>query len=496
MTETTIFTFEDVEVEKRKPIFDYETAKEFPLRKIEKEWLLATEIIRRGINEDEKVRETVQPLVTSPLSESLPNELIEIMPREGVERFGQLLDKYPELSKFLKLPPVPDELIDPDLYHAKQLYNPEELVAQYKQHFPDQLDFLKDLLRKNADFGHYTKGVTPHEKKMIAMRYRLARDTKLLALGADILQEEDIGFDEQGQATLKSGVSIVIDKDFPDAKALLNPHEWEKRRQLKDRVHEISVGVKKYILKEKKTKMHTDTIEGGHREGISSREEFEAAKYFNNLPTQEHGDIVINWEKPIGTVEFPDGYQFCIFQYEEDLIGDNDICKSYSEEIKNNRKQYEEEYNRINANLDKYIQNPLITRYHKKDQNQVTTLPFDDFAKMKAWRSYWKAMNVLKQTAIEHGYDNRDMDGFAFKILHDDKGVRLGIVGFDFEYFKKVDEKEKTEMLAKHKKSTIELESYGIGFGSGEWWDGKETTLAQRAAYLAMLDEDGLLKKD
>jgi hypothetical protein len=46
---------------------------------------------------------------------------------------------------------------------------------------------------------------------------------------------------------------------------LLNPINRKKKKQIKDRIFEITIGDKQYILKEQKSSKHFDTMKNGHR---------------------------------------------------------------------------------------------------------------------------------------------------------------------------------------------------------------------------------------
>ena len=141
---------------------------------------------------------------------------------------------------------------------------------------------------------------------MITKRYKYARDVKMLALGAEITEQESVAPNEDGEILLPSGIKLVIDVSKDTKRTdLLSPHLWERRRQLKDRVYEIDVNGRKYILKEKKTARHTDTKEGGHREGRLSSEEFETAQHFQENGTVSNGRLSVGWEQPVGYSSYP-----------------------------------------------------------------------------------------------------------------------------------------------------------------------------------------------
>src|SRR5690606_17465649 len=117
--------------------------------------------------------------------------------------------------------------------------------------------------------------------------YRYARDVKLLGLMSE-LQDQPVSdlAPKDGLVTheFKSGTKLVMTSEAYQANpSLLDPKTWEKRRQLKDRVYVVTVGGAEYIMKERKTDRHTDVKRSGHKDGLSSHQEFEVAKEFADL---------------------------------------------------------------------------------------------------------------------------------------------------------------------------------------------------------------------
>lgn len=497
------------EIVQRTPILDKETATTFPTDDIDKQWGLATEAIRRDLIAKPEIRKTLTAFCTQPVSESLPGQFLSSLSSVD-ERIARLAQRYQEtLPGYLDLPAVPDEQIEPDIRHAFGLQNIGRTVEALTQMYGKDNPRYKERLQEYIDSGTFMRGITAEERLMIVKRYKYARDAKILALGAEIMDQGTIAPDPNGEITLPSGIKIGMDVTEPEQRAdLLNPHLWEKRRQIKDRVHEISIEGRNYILKEKKTSRHTDTKKGGHRDGRTSADEFAVAKYFKENGRLNQGNISVDWERPIGFITYPDGFQFSVFEYEEGLISD-DIHSRLASEINTHREQFEEEYKLIAGLSQKYKDSPDVLAFEDRhserglkaamkwlgiQKESPLQLTFEEFAMVKALRMERQARDLMEQSMFQNEYENNDIDGYAYRV-HSEGEVKLDIVGFDFEYFEKVSSERAAEVLERHQKFQREWESsQGVGFLG--WNNGQRVTRMQKAAYYAMLEAEGILQKD
>ena len=432
-------------------------------RKVDYEWLAVTEAARRAIIASPEVRHAATAFAVDPLSESLPqralHELSEIDSR--VARLAKLTKKT--LGAVLDYAPVPDELLVPDLRTSPSLARKEAVVESliekkinYPQEYNVTLEGAQERVAK-------TPGITEAERELSARRYRFAREVKLLGLMAE-LHDQPMGTTEpqDGLVTheLKSGTKIVMTGEAFDASpALFNPEYWQSRRQLKDRVYEIGIDGKSYIMKERKTDRHIDTAHDGHQYGLTSQQEFKVAQEFAELGVVRKGDIEERWEKPLGYVEFPDGFQFCLFESEADLR--MDVQEALADEIKEAASEYSEEFTHIRERAkqlyderkdllggfdrDDVIMKPKRFAFSRaarrekkayKERLQPDELSFEEFASLKAYHMVQKAGELLGLTVVEQGYSNSDTNDYAFRIRKDKRPI-LEIIGFDFEYFKK-----------------------------------------------------------
>lgn len=480
----------------REPVLDESSSIEYPVKQMERDWLIISEYVRRQIQENEIVRDISIAFIGRPVTADLPLEFINAL-AEKDEEIKKYINKLQLLIEFLNLPTIPEESVKTDIAHIAT-FQPIDKFADIVMRSGAPEDIRLKLMEKFLTSSR-GKGFTSQEKLMTASRYQWARDIKILALSAEILQNKPLRINEDGEISLGSGANIVLDAETDEALNLLDPTNWQRKRMLKSRVHEIEVGGSPYILKEKRTKMHYDEKRNPTERRYSSRDEFNAARALSQHSPQERGEFVISWEKPLGLVEFPDGYEFCVFQHEGSLINEEDFVERLTHEIQAHAHQFEADFNRIAVKGKQYfdhkivmgmIKNEAMTPVYSDDHPMLT---FEDYAYVKAWRTYLKSIDLLRQTAYENNYNNSDADGYAFKIIEDEQGMRVGIVGFDFEEYEKIDSQQSSEFMQIDFETKRFMESTGGNIAFGRWFDDTLITRKQRAAYLAMIDEEGLL---
>lgn len=500
-------------IEKRKPILDEGSVEQFTSIQMDQQWGLLTEAIRRDILSKPEVRKIAIGYITFPVDESLPNKFLSALSSD--ERITKLKKRYEDkIGNYLEIEPVPDDQISPDVMHAAPLITPESMVEMFQRVYGVNTPEYYEQLKGYVDSGMFLRGITAQERLMIAQRYRFARDVKLLALQAEVSEhKEDIQANDHGEVKLPSGTIININiEDEIKRRELMNPQSWEKRRQLKDRVYEIQAGSSRYILKEKKTARHVHTKEHGHKPGLTSLEELQIAQHFQDSGIEEQGNIRVNWERPVASVSFPDGFQFAVFEHEDGLLEDDSIKQVLAQEILENRKQFEHEFDVIRAMAEKFKDAPRVLAFEygstesglrailqwmglRKRKEQVPELTFEDFAAIKALRMERRARSLMKEIITRNGYANKDLDGYAYKINSKDGNPQLEIFGFDFEYFSRIDPGEIEERIKRDKDFEQEWES-GQGVGFLRWYDGRLVTRIQKAGYFAILESEGLLQKD
>jgi len=518
-------------VEPRTPVLHIES--EIHPADADGQWRLVTEAIKRDLVTQPQVAAALSSFVATPVSETLPKQALDNIAQTD-QRVARLTNRYQDkLGAVLNLPPVPDDQLVPDITYTTRLETVGDIKRKLKdfgqeEGSPKFEEYLRGDIELANKYGRFSRGITFQERELIAQRYRFARDIKILALGAEILLQPagSVQFDESGKVTLPSGTQISVDTNQAAQRAdMINPLLWEKRKKLKDRIHLIEVAGRRYILKEKKTARHTDTKRHGHQDGLTSGEEFATARYFRKHGLVEEGRIILNWERPIGFVTYPDGFQFTIFEYEENLIDSSfwgNITTNLRDQIVEHKDEFETEYNQIKTEAQKYkadieirpeeeayytamlqattkgrfassirsvlrrwIRRPeptSLTRAEMEDQ-----LTFDQFALLKAHTLVEQAQELYDRTIYGNNYNNNDQDGTAFR-FRTEKGLQLEAIGFDFEYFRKSDPDKAAEDLARITESRRE--------GSWKFRHISNIRRIEKAAYRAMLAKDGRVPKN
>lgn len=452
---------ESAESLSRIPVLDSDAS--VPVDTLDHQWRLLTEAVRRDTLSLPATRQSLVRFCTEPVSETLPHDLINVLTAVD-PRIARLSRRFQgDLGKYLDLPAVPDDQIMPDLLHAqsRNMHKSwDDLYEKMNQEEPELYASMRSVHISSQN------GITIQERELVTKRYQYARDIKLLALGAEILEQDGVTPNESGEIILPSGIRMLLHSSSESARAdLLTPHLWERRRQLKDRVYEIHAGGRRYILKEKKTARHTDTKKGGHVDGASSEEEYVIACEFQEKGNIQEGSVSVIWEKPLGSVTYPDGFQFALFAFEEGLLDSGDELNAISQYINDTRHRFNEEYIRIRS---------LI--------QPDTNISFEDYARVKAVQLHQSALSLLRESKRRVGYINADIDRPSFRI-RTDSPVVLEAVGYDFEYYKKVPAEKLDDLRKSHEDDSVNLHE-GLGFM--EWSDGARVTEQQETAYLAM----------
>jgi len=405
---------------------------------VNRQWLEFTEIVRRNILSSSDFREKVASFVTAPLAEKLPLEFFEAINDFSQEIDGMRHQFKDKLLRLLKIPSIPDSAMSPDVKHAGGGLSPSISIDEVLSD-----ENIERVIRRMRTSKDYVLGCS--EKEIIFRRYEMARDVKLLALMAE-MQHEKVIVDKKGESVLNSGVKVCIDpnKDKNLRDLLFNPERWEKRRQIKDRVYKIIVGGQKYILKERKTKTHRDTVEHGHQEGLTSSEEYNLARHLQENASMETEEFKVSWEDPIGYVEFPDGYQFVLFEYEDafDNYSNNfvDTFDSLRGDILNHREDYIDEYNlvknRVITMVDpetEPVRSKLRSVLGKGILKFIKHLSFEDYAEVKAYFMLFKAVRLMEDLAYDNGKYGLQDTSHVFRFKREDNKTQLEIIGFDFE---------------------------------------------------------------
>tara|TARA_B100000315_G_C14576959_1_gene588368 strand:+ start:111 stop:1556 length:1446 start_codon:yes stop_codon:yes gene_type:complete len=456
----------------RKPI----VSTEYDEKAIKKQWKIATGVARDLLRANPEFRKSIAELATYDVDQALPAQLLDILgqfePRAGA---------FEPLHEYLHLPEVPESLLTPDIFNARLLHSLDFAIRVIN--FGGNEEWRIEEMRKSAENGFYRDGLTKIEKGLAARRYAFSRDVKMLGFMARTLDQEGI-----------EGIEMHVE---PGYEKLLDPQNWNHREQLKDRVYIVDIDDKKYVMKERKTRLHTDQKKGKYVTTKSSQEEFDIAKQFQNAQITQD-DIKLSWEKPVGYANFADGYQFTLFEFEDGLTSNPLTPLAYA--IIDNRDQYEDEFQEVSKNLRNYWNHESITFWYDDDtfmgklkyklfgtENPKNTpkISFEEFARVKAFIMWNDAKGLLDEQMIRLGCDNSDVDGHLFRVNSFNGRPQLEIVGFDFEYFFPSSENMENR-LRNYQDFKQEEEKKGMGLYS--WDDFGKVSRAEKAAYFVMTD--------
>lgn len=420
----------------RIPVVDQERAGAFRIDDLDREWNLVTETAKRNIFQNPDARRALIGFTTIPVSESLPASFLSSI--GGVDpRVNRISSRYERnLGVFLALPSVPDELLRPDLRSA----------AFRSDTYPDY-------------------GITNEEREMVTRRYRYGRDVKLLALGAEMTEvgSNNLNAQANGSITeyaLPSGVRIgVATKDQQITDDLLTPQLWEKRKQIKDRVYEITVNGKRYILKERKTTRHRHTPSKYH-DGLTSEEEMTLAQKLNDLNIRE-GGIKLNWEIPLGFVEFPDGFQFALFEFTDGLNSDSGANEKLAFAILDDKLHFNAEYEQVKQGLKRFTNHPAVKNREKQDRERnprathferlLKLLPSDprfsdvDYALVKSYRM--REIADFLATLVVAGAGYLASDNEVVTKVDPNSPDLLGVFRYDYEHFKRQAPEQRSALI-------------------------------------------------
>ena len=237
-------------------------------------------------------------------------------------------------------------------------------------------------------------------------------------------------------AELNNGTQVVLDKGALETyPALADPSQWEKRIQLKDRVYEVTIAGKSFIMKEQKTSRHTD-VHADHVTGAASRDEFAIAKTMADTRVTVHGDVRLEWERPVGYAELPDGYQFCLFKKVEQAMDYRiSTIGKVAEQIKQREGAYAEEFATTLERINELRQlRPDL--FESLPGDQMPT--FEEFAAAKADALFTQIERDVERGILRAGFIDDDHKAFMIT-LDDSRGtdqrVQITAIGMDYEFF-------------------------------------------------------------
>lgn len=436
------YAYSQAEAARRKPVIESDRQFRDTATQLQRGWGLITKAILQEMRVNPNLRSAIAPFIQTPLSETVPSQLLQVS-IQASPRIDRLYTRYkPLFDALLALPPVPEHLLDRDVKTTEHSIHLPDIASYYKNgDEAERQDIVVWLL--NFSKTPERKGVTNTEKELIWLRYPMARDVKLLALAAVWQDHPPTSSELTSNTTLLStpehGVHAVSNtQDTKLLARLINPANWERRVQIKDRVYRIQVDGKPYILKEQKTNRHRDTMSSGHKITHSSLKEFLIAQQFSDEGNRSGESLDLIWEKPIGAVEFPDGYQFVVFEYQDDLIEGERTTYHLMNSLIQNWDCLEPDYkdaissiNSILAESTNALNDPdLPTLVDGK-----FTCTREDYIQARL-RYIIDVTLFLRDSVIsELGYRNKDAQSPAYRVIRSGNTLRVQMFGYDFEYY-------------------------------------------------------------
>jgi hypothetical protein len=435
-----------------------------------KEWRHLTGDLLHDIDNPD-VQAMLIPYCTTPVSEDLARD---VLATPLVQRLREDTEDATALDAYAHIPPIDEDRIPRDMQYA------------WKE----------------------AGTITETEFSMIEQRYIMARDIKLLALGAELRQVgatgQQVQSDETGAVHLPSGIILHGEGVAESAPSLLDPSNWQGRRQLKDRVHVIIADGKRYIMKEQKTERHTDTTKGGHQpeHRIHPSREFEVGQVLNTPETPPKDGIHVKWERPLGYVEYPDGFAFGIYEFESGLVGENTAESALYLNIIEHPEDFEAEFAACSADMQRFTNTPFVreardvrgTRFGSAIFGKMSKTPkalrqplkFDEFAAAKARQMMISADHAQADVQIERGLVDHDDDGTLYRVPAGK--AELEIIGLDFERYAKITPDKIAAAKAGHARYMAaqheERKLNGVGTGIAQAWPGRE-----RAALMSLIEQ-------
>lgn len=470
-------------------LYDRNFFREHSVDSLKKEWGHLSEAVRREVVESGELQQLAASFIDTPVDERLPVQFFEQAAAVNT-RVGMLWDRYADnMQEFLRLPVI---------------------AYEFSHETVNVRTALKAHYLSGSAGNHYEISVSPLEHQVIILRHQFARDVKRLALSAVMSQEDELELDETGRIQLDSGVRIVANTEHPITADIIDPRDWKEVVQVKDRVYIATINGEKYVVKEYATAHHKDTREKAYPSQEAplpndSSVEYAYARYFEHLGPVEDGDVHVEWETPLGYVQTPDGYTFCLFAFDQRMVRENEIAIIFEQE-KIDAALMKKIYDHILAHPDVYAEDweqmhgmaDIVYRHPELfdidiqssfSSKRKPTIIYDDFARVYARRLIDRSANVLSDAIVDRGFINTDTDGYERRIHVDPETQRMivDIVAFDFEFYEfagdtHVERHEKrVDFRVQHLFENVDLQ---------EDHEGNRCTPAQQLLYIAALAQE------
>lgn len=388
-------------------------------------WRLLSGAMLHAIQNRRLEAGTFSSFLQEPLAEDLACRAMQAA--QGDPVIDRLTALYPSVTELVTIPPVPDEQIGPSLRQSHKLVQISDIRASLFMEDPANyilIDASRAMATKKQEM---LRGISDGEARLVQNRYRFGREVKLLALADALSQHPGLQFDENGVATLSDGTVIGVCSGKEEmASGLLDITTWRGRSELHDRVHHIKTTAGDFIMKEHKGGRHALTLDIPDISNADSAQEIAIASDFMSLESVQDGEVTVSWEKAIGYVRDPSGFDFAMFEYEKDLISRETIKDRLSASITEHQAAYQAEFELARSQL-----------------TDGDMMDWETFVTAKVYLMRQHATQLLRKNALENGYIDDDnfqrmlpVPDHEYRIhIADDGQIRLEIIGMDYEHF-------------------------------------------------------------
>lgn len=281
-------------------------------------------------------------------------------------------------------------------------------------------------------------------------RYAFGTDLKLLSLWA-LLHKNNCSWDGTSNEMNIGALHIRTTDSFRENMwTMLDILQRKKRRRVAPRIYEITVWGKQYILKERKTKMYSNTHKNWDKPN-SAFEDLNVGEILTNNAHSDFEEIIVSRERPCFALKTDDWFECSVYEKYE-FLNILDVEKTLYKSIVSKRDIYEQEYQEIKMQCDKvwiddvnlqrdYLNNKLNLigkiKYAIRRTLNKKTISFHDFALAKANLLIGTSSSLLMKNRICNNIYTTDGDDYWYIVHnHPNTKTKLEIVWYDYEHYK------------------------------------------------------------
>lgn len=378
------------------------------LQQVRSEWQSVL-TITGGVVRDhtDSLPHPISTLVVGPMSETTARHMMTHVANNGAP---EIFDQHPILTSYMSIPPVPEEMFDHRL----------------------------------KDWGN--THLSMPEARFVHHRYEMGRQALLISLGAimcsNTIEAHGLNISPPGQ----------------ELRSLLNPVHWQNLRAITSRVYSFEAQGQQYILKEERSNRHFGLV-SDDKDLIPNTvaEEYALAKEKKEKVNLDHPDVELEYEDPLGYVEYSNGYGFSVYNFmPEDSSGN--VQSRLEQGILERKRTYRTEWKHLAHKVDTALGHTPGTFSRK------SILSFEDFAKAKAAFMASSATCFASRAQIEAGFGEQDIkkDQYSLSFVERGDRVKVHLAVYDSEFTYRLDSEAKRKMAiaSHHMAFTAERDSH------------------------------------